>query len=130
MIHRATSRSQRGMTLIEIMVVLAIIAGVMFIARSGFRLMTKADLVEDANELTAVMRRASELAIEHGGLHRVVLDLDSEGYVVEVCQGAIAVARNELVRANDEDTKRALERGRQRLTGLPADAVSMSDPED
>ena len=123
-------RGQRGMTLIEIMVTLAIIGGLLFVARSGFRLVTKADLVEDSNELTAVLRRASELAVEHGDLHRVVLDLDNQGYVVEVCQGAIAVARNELVRADDEETKRALERGRQRLTGVPSDATATGDPEE
>jgi type II secretory pathway pseudopilin PulG len=118
------------MTVLEIMVVLAIVGGLIFIARSGFRLLTKADLVEDANELTAVLRRTSELAVEHGDLHRVVLDLETQGYVVEVCQGQIAVARNELVKADDEETKRALERGRQRLTGLPSDATAGGDPGD
>lgn len=116
------------MTLLEIMVTLAVIGGLLFVARSGFRMLTKADLVEDANELTAVLRRASQLAVEHGDLHRVVLDLENQGYVVEVCQGAIAVARNELVKADDEDTKRALERGRQRLTGVPSDASAGGDP--
>jgi type II secretory pathway pseudopilin PulG len=118
------------MTVLEIMVVLAIIGGLFFVARSGFRLLTKADLVEDANELTAVMRRASQLAVEHGDLHRVVLDLDNQSYVVEVCQGALAIARNELVKADDEDTKRALERGRQRLNGVPSDSASSVDPEE
>src|ERR1051325_3577545 len=122
--------AQRGMTVLEIMVVLGIIAGLVCIARCGFRLMTKADLVEDSNELTAVLRRASQLAVEHGDLHRVVLDLETQGYVVEVCQGELAIARNELVKADDEDTKRALERGRQRLTGLPSDAAAGGDPGD
>ena len=75
-------RRQAGMTMLEMMVVLAIIGGLEFIARSGFRLVTRADLVEDATGLTAVMRRASQLAVEHGELHRVVLDLDAGGYVV------------------------------------------------
>lgn len=118
------------MTLLEIMIVLAIIGGMMFIVRSGFRWVTKADLVEDATELTAVMRRASQLAVEHGELHRVVLDADAQSYAVEVCQGQVAVARNELVRADSEETKRALERGRERLAGLPADALATGDPEE
>ena len=118
------------MTLLEIMVTLAVIGGLLFVARSGFRMLTKADLVEDANELTAVLRRASQLAVEHGDLHRVVLDLENQGYVVEVCQGALAVARNELVRADDEETKRALERGRQRLVGVPSDTAATGDPEE
>jgi type II secretory pathway pseudopilin PulG len=120
---------QAGMTVLEIMIVLAIIGGLFFIVRSGFRSVTKADLVEDANELTAVMRRAGDLAIEHGEQHRVVLDLDSGGYVVELCQGQLAVARNELLKADDEDTRRALERGKQRLNGLPSDALAAGDPE-
>ncbi|HEX7839939.1 MAG TPA: type II secretion system protein [Kofleriaceae bacterium] len=120
----------RGMTVIEIMVVLAIIGGLFFVARSGFRLLTKADLVEDANELTAVMRRASQIAVEHGELHRIVLDLESQAYVVEVCQGQVAIARNELLKTNDEDTKRALERARTRLNGLPPDALAVGDAEE
>ncbi|HEY0480928.1 MAG TPA: type II secretion system protein [Kofleriaceae bacterium] len=118
------------MTVLEIMIVLAIIGGLFFIARSGFRLMTKADLVEDANELTAVMRRASQLAVEHGDLHRVVLDLDSQAYVVEVCQGQASIARNELLKVDDEEAKRALERARQRLNGLPPDALATGDAEE
>lgn len=125
-----TGRSQVGMTVIEIMVVLAIIGGLFFVARSGFRLLTKADLVEDANGLTAVMRRASQLAVEHGELHRIVLDLDSQAYVVEVCQGQVAVARNELLKTNSEETKRALERARTRLSGLPPDALAVGDAEE
>lgn len=119
-----------GMTVLEIMIVLAIIGGLFFIARTGFRMITKADLVEDATELTAVLRRAGQLAIEHGELHRVTLDLESQAYVVEVCQGTVAVARNELLKTNDEETKRALERARTRLSGLPPDALATGDSEE
>lgn len=125
-----TAPGQSGMTVLEIMVVLAIVGGLVYIVRSGFRMVTKADLVEDATELTAVLRRASQLAVEHGELHRVVLDLDAEGFVVEVCQGAVGIARNELLKADDEETKRALEKGRQRLTGLPPDALATGDPDE
>lgn len=118
------------MTVLEIMIVLAIVGGLVYIVRSGFRLVTKADLVEDATELTAVMRRASQLAVEHGELHRVVLDLEAQAYAVEVCQGAVGIARNELIKADDEATKRALEKGRTRLAGLPPDALATGDPEE
>lgn len=127
---RTGPAGQPGLTVLEIMVVLAIVGGLFYVVRSGFRLVTKADLVEDATELTAVLRRASQLAVEHGELHRVVLDLDAEGYAVEVCQGAVGVARNELLKADDEATKRALEKGRQRLAGLPSDALATGDPDE
>src|SRR5512147_2779094 len=122
--HHATSTlargnargTPRGMTVLEMMIVLAVIGGMVFIVRSGYRLLVKADLVESSNELAAVMRRASQLAVEHGELHRVVLDLDNQDpakpdYVVEVCQGQAAILRNERLNSNDDETKRAIERG-------------------
>jgi type II secretory pathway pseudopilin PulG len=117
------------MTILEIMIVIAIIGGMSFLALNGFRLVTKADLVDNANELAAIMRRTSQLAIEHGEMHRVLLDLDSHQYVVEVCQGETAIVRNEALRTDDEAAKRALERGKQRLSELPTDALAVGDPD-
>jgi prepilin-type N-terminal cleavage/methylation domain-containing protein len=124
------ARAHRGMTVLELMIVLAIIGGGFVLVRSGFRLLTKADLVENATELSALMRRTGQLAIEHGDLHRIVLDLDTQIYVVEVCQGATTIVRNEAVKEDPEEKKRALERGKDRLIGLPADAFAAGDPEE
>jgi general secretion pathway protein H len=125
------------MTVLEIMIVLAIIGGMFFIAYSGFRYVTKADLVENSTELTAIMRRASQLAIEHGEVHRVVLDFDRDpaddkrfDYAVEVCHGPALIVRNEAVRNDEEETKRKLDQGKQRLNGLPPDALSSGDAEE
>jgi prepilin-type N-terminal cleavage/methylation domain-containing protein len=127
---RARRAGQAGMTMIEIMVVLAIVGGLFFIARTGFRVITRADLVEDATGLTAVFRRTSQLAVEHGEMHRVVIDLENHAYVVEVCQGELAIVRNEKLNSQDEDdVKRAIERGKQRLSNLPADAFAAGDPD-
>jgi len=129
------------MTVLEIMLVLAVIGGMFFIVKSGFRMVTKADLVEDGSELTAVMRRASQLAVEHGELHRVVIELDHQdpdkpdyeakkpSYAIEVCQGEAAILRNEQLQGDDDATKRALERGKQRLANLPKEALA-ADPEE
>lgn len=121
------------MTVLELMVVLAIIAAASVLVRSGFRLITKADLVEDATELSAVLRRASTLAVEHGELHRVTLDLDKQLYVVEVCRGSLAIQRNEKLRANDEEKKRALEKAKNAFSNMPAQATDQAqsaDPEE
>lgn len=117
------------MTVLEIMIVLAIIGGGAILVRSGFRMITKADLVEDATELAAVMRRANQLAIEHGEMHRVVLDLEDHQYVVEVCQGQAAIVRNEQLGKDPEEAKQAIERGKQRLGQMPADAFASGDPD-
>jgi type II secretory pathway pseudopilin PulG len=132
---RTTRRASAGMTVLEMMIVLAVVGGMVFIVRSGYRLLIKADLVENSSELAAVMRRAGQLAIEHGELHRVVLNFDNQDpekpdYLVEVCQGQAAIMRNERLNNDDDETKRAIERGKQRLNGLPSDALAAGDPEE
>src|SRR5688500_820801 len=122
-------RTQRGMTILELMIVLAIMGAGIFLVRSGFRMLTKADLVENSTELAGVLRRTSQLAIEKGEMHRVLLDVDKQIYAVEMCQGSKQLQRNEQVRPDDEATKRALEKGQDRLKGVSTEALA-SDPED
>src|SRR5262245_34523713 len=96
-------RHSHGMTVLELMIVIAIIGAGMFLVRAGFRSFTKADLVDNATELSAVLKRTSQLAIEIGEVHRVVIDLDQANpdaadrldYQVEVCRGQTAIMRNE-----------------------------------
>lgn len=123
------------MTVLELMIVLAIIGGAMLLVRSGFRLITRADLVENATELSAVLRRTSALAIEHGEMHRVLIDLDKQVYSVEVCQGQTAILRNEKVRTDEEDKKKALDKGKTAFQSTSqsagSDALSLGgDPEE
>jgi len=120
------------------MIVIAIIGAGMFLLRAGIRRITKADLVEDVTELVALLRRTNQLAIEHGELHRVVIDLDALNpdaedrvdYVVERCQGSAAIARNEAVRPKEEEVKRAADRGRAKLDQLPPDALAVGDADE
>ena len=120
------------------MVVLAILGLSVMLVRGGFRALTKADLVEDANDLAAIMRRASQLAVEHGEMHRVVIRLDAPNpkpkdwwdYSVEVCQGTTTVMRNEALRVDEDAAKQAVERGKQKLETLPSDALAVGDPDE
>lgn len=116
------------MTVLELMIVLAILGGGVVLVRSGFRMITKADLVENSTELAAMMKRTSQLAIEKGEMHRIVFDVDKQIYAIEVCQGATTIQRNEKLRPDDEDTKRALERGKERMKGVPTEALA-ADPD-
>jgi type II secretory pathway pseudopilin PulG len=119
-----------GMTVLELMIVLAIIAAAMVLVRSGFRLMTRADLVEGSTELSAIMKRASSLAVEMGGLYRVTIDVDKGTYVVEQCTGATTIQLDEKVRPDEEAKKRGLEKGKNQLLGLPLDALQVGDAEE
>lgn len=121
-------RNPRGMTILELMIVLAIIGAGIFLVRTGFRVLTKADLVDNSTELSAVLKRTSQLAVEKGEMHRVLFDLDKHIYAVEMCQGSRTLQRNESVRPDEETTKRALDKGKERLKDVPADTMA-ADPE-
>ena len=87
------SHLQRGMTVLEMMVVLAIIGMLAAFGYGVVRKLTRADLVSDTNRLAAIMSRASELAQETGHLYRVVIDADEDVVTVESCEGNGAVQR-------------------------------------
>ena len=121
-------RARPGMTVLELMIVLAILAGAVVLVRTGFRMLSKADLVENSTELAAIMKRTGQLAIEKGELHRIYFDLDKHGYSVEVCQGTYTIQKNEEVRVDDEVVQKALDRGKERMKGVPVEALAV-DPE-
>jgi type II secretory pathway pseudopilin PulG len=115
------------MTVIELMIVIAIIGGFAYIAASGFRMVTKADLVDDATRLSAVMRRTSQLAMESGQLHRVVIDLDQRRFSVEACEGATSVKRGETDPPLDERARNdALAMARERMKTMMGEAATMA----
>lgn len=118
------------MTVLEIMIVLAILGAGVVLVRSGFRMLTKADLVENSVELSAVLRRAQQLAIENGEMHRVVFNLEKGLYAVEVCQGQVSIMRNEKLNTDPEAAKEAMARGQQRMGQLPADAFAAGDADE
>ncbi len=118
------------MTLLEVMIVIAIIGFGALLVHRGFRAITRADLVENSTELAQIMKRTSALAIEKGEMHRVLMDLDKQVYVVESCLGSTSIMRNEAVRTDPEALKKAMERGQQKLRDLPTDAFAAGDPEE
>jgi prepilin-type N-terminal cleavage/methylation domain-containing protein len=119
-----------GLTILELMIVIAIVGLTMFVMSSAVRKFTKANLAEDAREVSGYLRRASQLAIENGEQHRVVFDLDTGNYLVEVCQGQATLSRNEELRKDEEKQKRELERGQEKLKDLPADTLAVGDPDE
>src|SRR5688572_3270505 len=88
-------RRRSGMTLIEILVVLAIlglIAGILVIGvgRAG-----KLELRAEAGKLAAALRSGFDRAAASGAHHRVILDLDAESFQLERCEGKIRLRRSE-----------------------------------
>lgn len=106
------------------MIVIAIIGFGLIALSSSVNILGRFGLSEDADELAAMLRRASQLAIERGEQHRVVFDLDKGAYRVDVCTGAATLSRNEQTDPDKEKVEQAVQRGQDRLRDLPTDALS------
>lgn len=120
---RRADRNSRGMTILEVIVVIALIGMISWLGVGAIRWLRGANAVETSVEMAAVLRRTSQLAQTSGALYRVVFDLgatDSERqtYRVEVCTGGPAALSKvpELPDQSEESKKRAIEDAKQRLS--------------
>jgi prepilin-type N-terminal cleavage/methylation domain-containing protein len=124
---RSPDRSQSGMTMLEIVVVLIIIAGLAYLGAMAASRLTRSKLNDDTNEIAGLARRTSQLATETGYLHRLVLDLDAGTYRVEECKGGpAAIDKNPERKDNEqsEDQKRAaIEEARRKLQSVPQNVL-------
>jgi len=99
-------RTQRGVTVIELMVVLAVVGMLAVIGYMGVRYVSKSDLREDSGEIAATLRNAHRMALETGLHHRVVFDLDEQTYRIETCEGEVSLRRSDeeqMVKGKGED---------------------------
>jgi len=114
-------RAAAGFTLIEILVVLAVIALIMGSAVRGFKSLAKSDLRTSSAKLSGAIRYLFDRASTTGKHHRLVLDLNDGRYWPEVSDDKFYVPRDtetvtELRRreekeaADDEEQRRKQER--------------------
>jgi prepilin-type N-terminal cleavage/methylation domain-containing protein len=122
---------ERGMTVLEIMIVLAIIGFMAYLAYNGFRYLSGAALSEDTSNLALMLRRTQLLAVESGAPARVVIDFDKQAYWVEVCEGDPTLSRaKEEEKADAEHAQEELDKAHQRLATLPGGQMQASSPEE
>ena len=85
---------QSGFTLIEIIVVLAIIGLIVGMGVNGLRRLAKSDLRAEATHLSGAMRFLFDRASTTGKTHRLVLDLEGGRYWAEVTDDHFFVPRD------------------------------------
>jgi general secretion pathway protein H len=111
--------SASGFTLIEIMIVLAIVALVGSLGVGALRQLGRSDLRADATHLSGAMRFLFDRASTTGKTHRLVLDLEGGRYWAEVTDDKFFVPRDvetpeetrrrEADEAKEDEQKKAAE---------------------
>ena len=82
--RRRQHTSDRGFTLIEVMIVLVIVALVTVLGVKGVRSLTKSDLRSTATHMAGAIRYLFDRASTTGRVHRLVLDFETGKYWAEV----------------------------------------------
>jgi len=95
---RSTVRaSDRGFTLIEVLLVVTIGAVLAGLAIRGLRSLRKADLREASAQMSGAMRYLFDRASTTGKIHRIVIDMETGTYWAEVSDDRFYIPREETV---------------------------------
>ncbi|MSP59013.1 MAG: type II secretion system protein [Myxococcales bacterium] len=130
-------RSPRGFTLIEIMLVLAIVGAAMGVAVVSFRAVDRATARSNSSRLAAAIRYVYDRAVTTGGYYRIVLDLTANKYWAERSDDRFYLARepekSSRGRAPDEEAKEKKlkedeDRAKQQVTGLAKELLPPPAP--
>jgi general secretion pathway protein H len=118
---RHVTRSREGMTLIEIMVAVIIVAIVSTGVTYGLGLMMRTSLRSGCMKILAASRYAYTRSVTQGSTVRVVIDLDEAKVSIEEAHGRVALART------TDPTRVAMGRGRTGEAGAGDDGTGV-DP--
>lgn len=118
---RAPRRHNRGFTILELLIVMAVITSLSVVMAMGIKRVRKSDLRSDTTKVAQAMRTAYAMATQSGKHHRVVLDLENKTFRVEICEGNVKLhkeRREEREEDRDIDESK-LERAMRFLQGDP-----------
>jgi prepilin-type N-terminal cleavage/methylation domain-containing protein len=91
---RREARIDSGMTLIEILIVLAIVGLLVLLLPTQIRRARKSDLRSDAARIAAAMRSGYDRAAATASHHRLVIDLGQGTFQLERCEGQVKMVRS------------------------------------
>lgn len=128
---RGQARRQHGLTVLELIITLAVVAFLVIIGYNGVRYVGKSDLREDTAQVAAVLRAAYNMATLSGKHHRVVFDLDEQTFRIEMCEGNIALRLSEREEVLEEGDARDLDKLTQGAdSSLSSQLAQAKSPED
>jgi prepilin-type N-terminal cleavage/methylation domain-containing protein len=120
---------QAGITLIEMLVVMAVLALLAGALTVGFTRLPETALRREGTRVAAVLRTAYDRGTDSGAHHRVVIDFAEGTFALERCEGKVQVRKvrdlqEEVERQRIEAEKQALVAGLQTADQLLSTIVS------
>jgi prepilin-type N-terminal cleavage/methylation domain-containing protein len=91
------------MTLLELLVVMAVVGLLMALGVRGVRWLRSSSLRDTTTELAAVFRVTYNLATMSATHHRVAFDLDEQTYRIEACEGEVMLRTQEREEVAEDD---------------------------
>ena len=94
-------RHSAGFTVIELLIVVALVASMAVALSMGVRRVRNSDLRNDTATVAAVLRTAYNLSAMTGRHHRVVFNLDEQWFVLETCEGEVKLHKERREEGED-----------------------------
>ncbi len=118
---RAPRRHNRGFTILELLLVIAVVSALSVALSMGIRRVRKSDLRSDTTKVAQAMRTAYAMATQSGKHHRVMFDVEHKTFRIEICEGDVKLhkeRREEREQDKDVDESK-LEQAMRFLQGDP-----------
>ncbi len=104
--------NQRGITIVELMVVMGIVASIIGVGAYSVSAISAADLKNESMRVAAVMRYTYSNAALNNSQYRMVFELETGRYYTEVTDGALVETKNSAEDDEEFLTDEARELGR------------------
>lgn len=101
-VPKRARRGERGLTLLELIIVIGILVILMGLGVSGIQNLSSTQLRTQTNRLAAALRHTYSRSVATGLYMRMVLDLDADAYWVEASPTPVFLTRKEDERMLEE----------------------------
>lgn len=93
-----------GISILELMIVLALIGTLSTVLIGGVRRSTNSDIRHDASRIASALRMSYNLSSQTGNQHRVLFDLDNNTFQIQACHGQTRIPSEKIEAETDEQT--------------------------
>lgn len=121
MTARSHRRSQRGLTLLEVMITIGVLVLMIGVVVSNFGSLKSTELRTQTNKLASAVRHTYNRAVANGLYMRMVVDISGDAYWVEASETPVFMSKKKLKEGEIDEEKQARQEAAEKRAeeGLP-----------